>query len=226
MLLLVRLLLRLAGLALLLLAWRALALHVRRELRTAHAVGIEWGAHGWLHGSGNRLCLRRFIYIGIVVVGWGGVDSGECTAGRARAEDQLPWGSLAKVADHNHVVASAIEELGENVARRAGTIITVNTRIGGEAVDMSAGEGGDFSENLRQARIGGFDAQALAVPNNPCGLGVIVCRPMGQFGRGRDESLGCGGVRSRWSLRWFGNRVQVAAGLAKGRCGMGVGLNG
>jgi hypothetical protein len=185
MLLLVRLL-RLAGLALLLLAWHALALHVGWELRAAHAVGIEWGAQGWLHGSGNRLCLRRLIHIGIVVGGWGGVDSGECTAGRAGAEDELPWGSLAKIADHDHVVAGAIEQLGENVARRAGTIITVNARIGGEAVDMGAGQGGDFSENLREACIGGFDAQALAVPNNPGGLGVIVCRPMGQFGRGRN----------------------------------------
>lgn len=214
---------RQAGLAWL--TWKALlALHVGRELRGVHADGVvKWSAQG-LEGSGLRLCL--IVDIGVVIgggcgmVGWLGAD------GSSRTEEDLTGRALAKIADHDHVVAGAIEQLCEDVASGAGSILAIDAGVGGEAFDMRAGERGDFRENLREARVGGVDAEAVAVPEDAGGSGLIIGRPVGIFRSRSDEGLSWGGVgsgRREWLL-W--NWMKMIAGAAKVWHGMGVGLGG
>lgn len=198
------------------LPWLSLwMLHVGRKLlRVADCGGVKRGAQG-LHWAGLRL--RRLLHIGIVL-GWcGGMDRGNGAAGSAGAEDDLTRCSLAKIANHHDVVAGAIEKLGEDVAGGGGTIFAVDACVGGESVDVSAGERGDFGEDIREAGVGCIDAEAVAVPDDVGGLRFFVCGPVGQLRNG-DDLERRRGVNGRLSR--FGSWVQMTASLMECRRGM------
>ena len=97
-----------------------------------HLLLVAQRASGWKARAERRvgdcllrlLRLRRFVRLDVVVIVAGRIVR-RCrlrATGLASAEYNLARRSLALVANHNHVVARALKELGENVARQARAI--------------------------------------------------------------------------------------------------------
>jgi len=80
-----------------------------------------------------RLRVGLIVRVGIIFVGGGGGGVGGLRDARtsAGAEHDLPGCSLALIPDHDYVIAGAIKELGEHIARLAGTVYAKDTLVGG-----------------------------------------------------------------------------------------------
>jgi hypothetical protein len=135
-------------------------LHLLQNLlrRARHLAGREGRARGSGDG-GELLRLRRRrrlrLLVGLcVVVGCAGLNApcGRLRGSRlAGAEQNLPRRSLALIADHEHVIAGALQELGEHIARLAGAVVSKNPLIGSQPIYLCAGNGGNILQNLLEA---------------------------------------------------------------------------
>ena len=91
-----------------------------------------------------------WIFFGVGVGwGWSGIGcSLRIAAAAAGGEHDLPRCSLALVPDHEYVVAGAIEELEEHIARPSGTVGAKDSLVGAQALDFCPSGGGDILQNL------------------------------------------------------------------------------
>jgi hypothetical protein len=128
------------------------------------------------HGGAHRLRLGLRLWgLGVVVVVVGLVGPGCVGAGGslAGAQQDLARSAVALIADHQHVIAGALQKLRENVLGLARPVDAEDPLIAGEAFNLCAGVGAHFFEDLLQAGVGGGDAEALAVPTGTAsGIGA------------------------------------------------------
>jgi len=131
--------------------------------------------------------------VGILLIGcclvvgrWWGVTRG------LGAQQDLSRSAFAQVTNHQHVVAGSIQKLGQDVARLAGAKDAEDALIGPQALELDTGRSRDIRQNLLQAGVGGFNAQALTIPND-IGIGrLVVDRPVRRLGgRRRDGNRRC-----------------------------------
>ena len=158
----------------------------------------------------------RFFNVGIVFGGVGlGGFGGLGVAGLARSEDDLPRRPLTLIPNHQDVVAGALQQLGEHVAREARPVCAKDPLIGSQAFHLCAGGSREFVEDLLQAGVCRLNAKALAIPGDRRIARLVVCRPVGNFGHGsldghrcclrRRDGNGCAGlgmVLSRFMHRY------------------------
>jgi len=102
-------------------------------------------------------------------------------AALARSKDDLSRRSLALISNHQDVVAGALQQLGEYIARKAGSVSAKDPLIGFQAFHLCAGGRREIVEDLLQAGVCRLNAKALAVPGHGRVDRVVVCRPVRNF---------------------------------------------
>lgn len=147
----------LALLLLLLLQLLHLLLNLLRQAAGRGGIGREaWtDCLGWRRGlllRGRRRFVLRIVRHILVVffrsrAGW----AGGCLAGVAFAEDDLARNALSAIADHHDVVAGALQQLREDVVRRAGSEVAEDALVAGKAFDFRSCCGRDVGEDLVKA---------------------------------------------------------------------------
>jgi hypothetical protein len=86
----------------------------------------------------------------VFVVGSGSVRVGGSWTTLTWGEDEL-WRGVAIVFHEEHVAAGAVEEFGEDLTWRGGTILPEDALIYNASCDLDAGVMGDLAEDLVEA---------------------------------------------------------------------------
>jgi hypothetical protein len=150
-------------LLLLILKLLAALLHLLQELFWATAL-TRWGnnprtAHGRFRLVYGLGILLRLVFAALIPIrAWLAYGMG------LGGEDEFAGGSLALVADHQYVVARAIEQVCEHVAGGRGTVAAENALIVLDAFHLHSSSRRNIFQDLIQAGVGRADAEVPAVP--------------------------------------------------------------
>jgi len=127
-----------------------------------------------------------FVVAAFNVLGLGRLR-GSCCGAAGGGEDELAGRTGALLADHEDVVAGALEELGKDGAGWGGAVVAEDALVGGEALDFEAGCGGDGVEDLFEAGVGGANGEGAAVELDLSGMRFREGGPigLGWLGRGK-----------------------------------------
>lgn len=74
-----------------------------------------------------RSLIVRFVFFDVIV--WRASRCGLLVCGLTGAQQELARRTLAEIADHDDVVAGALQKLGEDIARLAGSVCAKDTLI-------------------------------------------------------------------------------------------------
>ena len=99
--------------------------------RTARFIGFDAAT---VQPSGARIFGQFLVWFGLFFGGFdgelSGIGAGLRVGGSACGEHNLPRCSIALVPDHEYVIAGAIEELGEHIARLSRTVGAKDSLVG------------------------------------------------------------------------------------------------
>jgi hypothetical protein len=187
-----------------------LGLRLRQLAGLLHLLGITDRSLIWESGPHGRLLRLGIVLriVGRVVIRLFGSGVRGCLGGFAvvpLAQDDFARDALSLIADHNDVVAGALQKLREDIARGTGSESAEDAFIFSEAFDFRAGRGGDVEQNLLEAGVGGIDAELGAFPRDGCGRWMVIDGPVGRGWYGR-RGLACGGFVFRCFVRGCGMR--------------------
>ncbi len=123
-------------------------------LRSAHGNGRRGAVLSRLRFLLGLRFLRRLVCVRVLVVGWGRrfvcsvLDAG---ASGARSQHNPARRTLAAIANHQYVVAGAVEKLRDHIAGGPRAISAKNSLIVAHPFNLDAGLEGNFFQDLRQA---------------------------------------------------------------------------